>query len=64
MTDGHRAYLEARLKEAEERLLLQTRGTVAWRDALAAVHQIERVIFTSDELSPTPSSNQQRRPRR
>ena len=63
MTDEHRIYLEARLKEAQERLLSLPRGTVAWRDALAAVHQLERVIYTSDELPPTPITHGSQRHR-
>lgn len=63
MTDEHRIYLEARLKEAQKKLLSLPRGTVAWRDALAAVRQIERVIYTSDELPPTPNSHGSHRQR-
>ena len=55
MSDDRRAILEERLKEAQDRLASQPRGTVAWQDARAAVRQLERLIFTAEDLPPTPN---------
>jgi hypothetical protein len=38
----------------------QQRGTVAWKDAMAAVRQLERLIFTAEDLAPTPNERGRR----
>lgn len=58
--DDRRAILEERLKEAQERLASQPRGTVAWQDARAAVRQLERLILTAEDLPPTPNGRGRR----
>ena len=61
MAEQRRALLEERLREAEARLQAEPRGTVAWRDAQAAVRQFERLLLTGELLPPTPNSHHRAR---
>lgn len=51
--NARQAVLEERLKEAQERLASQPRGTVEWQDARAAVRHLERLLLSADDLPPT-----------
>jgi len=56
-----REMIEARLAEAQSALTRLPRGSTAYRDGLAAVRQLERILLTAEDLPPTVAPHGVRR---
>lgn len=60
-SEYRRGLIEDQLREAQTALAPLPRGSTAYKNALAAVRQLERILFAAEDLPPTVAPHGVRR---